>query len=198
MALTFDDGPSSWTGELLDVLAAHGAHATFFLIGEFVPEHAGVVRRALAEGHEIGSHTFTHTRPLTAATSHDDLVHELREAGRVIAGVAGFEPTLLKPPWLSLDDAGLAAAGDAGLTWTVMPTVAPWDWQPMPPAQIADEVVAGLEPGVVVGLHDGIPRNELDMPGRATPAATVAAVAQILDRASDMSFVTVSKLLAAP
>ncbi|GAB3809298.1 polysaccharide deacetylase family protein [Micromonospora zhanjiangensis] len=61
IALTFDDGPDPrWTPAVLDVLRKHGAHATFFVLGARVNEHPELARRILAEGHEIGSHTFTH------------------------------------------------------------------------------------------------------------------------------------------
>src|SRR5262249_5298739 len=61
IALTFDDGPDPvWTPQILDVLRRHGAHATFFVIGSQVNEHPELVRRMLAEGNEVGLHTFTH------------------------------------------------------------------------------------------------------------------------------------------
>ncbi len=67
---------------------------------------------------------------------------------------------------------------------------------PCCPRQIADEVLADLEPGVVVALHDGIPPAGVGMPGRATPAATVAAVAAILDEAAGLRLVTITQLRA--
>ncbi|MFD0744480.1 polysaccharide deacetylase family protein [Phytohabitans flavus] len=61
IALTFDDGPDpQWTPRILDVLARHGAHATFFQVGSQVNAHPDLARRVVAEGHEIGSHTFSH------------------------------------------------------------------------------------------------------------------------------------------
>jgi peptidoglycan/xylan/chitin deacetylase (PgdA/CDA1 family) len=61
VALTFDDGPDPvWTPKILDVLAKHHAHATFFVIGSKVNEYPDLVRRMVAEGHEVGVHTFTH------------------------------------------------------------------------------------------------------------------------------------------
>ncbi len=61
IALTFDDGPDpEWTPQILDVLGRYGAHATFFEIGSRVNEHPDISRRILAQGHELGVHTFTH------------------------------------------------------------------------------------------------------------------------------------------
>ena len=61
VALTFDDGPwPETTEQLLDGLAERGAKATFFLIGEQIAGHEDTVRRMADEGHQVGSHTFTH------------------------------------------------------------------------------------------------------------------------------------------
>ena len=62
LALTFDDGPSAWTPLVLDLLRENDARASFFLIGERVRERPDDVRRIVAEGHEVGSHTLTHPR----------------------------------------------------------------------------------------------------------------------------------------
>ena len=61
IAMTFDDGPSEkLTPELLDILARHHIHATFFVIGKNVVEHPEILQRAVREGHEIGNHSWTH------------------------------------------------------------------------------------------------------------------------------------------
>src|SRR6187399_1964741 len=61
IALTFDDGPSATlTPKLLDILAAHHIKATFFVLGEMVAEHPEIVARAVQEGHEIASHSWSH------------------------------------------------------------------------------------------------------------------------------------------
>ena len=61
VAMTFDDGPSEkLTPELLDILAQHHIHATFFVIGQNVVEHPEILQRALREGHEIGNHSWSH------------------------------------------------------------------------------------------------------------------------------------------
>lgn len=63
VALTFDDGPDPrFTSAVLDLLAAHGARATFFVVGRRLQEHPRLVRRAVAEGHEVANHTLSHER----------------------------------------------------------------------------------------------------------------------------------------
>src|SRR5256885_12967260 len=60
VALTYDDGPGRYTPDLLDLLAGHGAKATFFLVGSQIEQYADVARRIVADGHEVGSHTMAH------------------------------------------------------------------------------------------------------------------------------------------
>ena len=62
LALSFDDGPGGVTADVLDQLAAHDAKGTFFLLGREVGKRPDLVRRAVAEGHELGNHTFSHPR----------------------------------------------------------------------------------------------------------------------------------------
>ena len=78
VALSFDDGPDPrWTPKVLDILKAKHAPATFFVIGKNMQAHPGLVRREVAEGHAVGSHTFTH--PNISATPEVDTVTRRRD-----------------------------------------------------------------------------------------------------------------------
>jgi Polysaccharide deacetylase len=61
MALTFDDGPSIYTGHILDVLKEHNMKATFFIIGKYISSNHATIQRIVDEGHQIGAHTYSHT-----------------------------------------------------------------------------------------------------------------------------------------
>ncbi|MFD0786375.1 polysaccharide deacetylase family protein, partial [Micromonospora azadirachtae] len=112
IALTFDDGPDPrWTPQVLDVLRRHHAHATFFVVGARVNEHPELVRRILAEGHEIGSHTFTHADLSAAPAWRREL--ELSLTRKAIASATGRDVTLLRPPYSSLPSALTGADYDA-------------------------------------------------------------------------------------
>jgi peptidoglycan/xylan/chitin deacetylase (PgdA/CDA1 family) len=63
IALTFDDGPSQYTPQLLDTLSRYGARATFFVLGDAAANNPAVLQRMRNEGHQIASHTYVHTQP---------------------------------------------------------------------------------------------------------------------------------------
>ena len=104
IALTFDDGPDpEWTPKVLDVLAKYQAHATFFPIGARVNEYPDLVRRMVAEGNEVGSHTFTHVEMATVPQWRREV--ELAMTQNAIAGATGKQVTLFRPPFSSTPDA---------------------------------------------------------------------------------------------
>src|SRR5437762_12587508 len=76
LALTYDDGPNDpHTLRLLEVLAKHGVHATFFVLGSYVKQRPVIVREIVAAGHVVGNHTFTH--PLLIFKSEAEIREEL-------------------------------------------------------------------------------------------------------------------------
>lgn len=152
VALTLDDGPSPrWTPQVLDLLAHHGARATFFVVGAQAQRHPDLVRRAVDEGHEIASHTWSHA-DLTRL-SPDAVRDELERTSELLAGLTGRPPALVRPPWGHIDAVGLLAAAELG-AGVVM-------WSELVRAShAADDLAATLHdvrPGSVVLAHDGGP-----------------------------------------
>jgi cellulose synthase/poly-beta-1,6-N-acetylglucosamine synthase-like glycosyltransferase/peptidoglycan/xylan/chitin deacetylase (PgdA/CDA1 family) len=161
VALTFDDGPDPrWTPKILDVLTAHKAHATFFVIGSQVNDHPEIARKILAQGSELGAHSFSH-RDLAAMAGWQRRL-ELTLAQNAIAGATGKVATLSRPPYSSEPDAvtpaDLAGLRDVGAMgqFTVLATQDPQDWRP---TTAVESIVKGSIPadgrGAVLLLHDG-------------------------------------------
>jgi peptidoglycan/xylan/chitin deacetylase (PgdA/CDA1 family)/glycosyltransferase involved in cell wall biosynthesis len=195
IALTFDDGPDpQWTPKILDVLARHHAHATFFVIGSKVNEHPELVRRMLAEGHEVGVHTFTHAELIAVPQWRRDL--ELTLCQNAIAGAAGVNSTLLRPPFsaepdaMSADEFAAIRSVAAGRYLTVLADRDTKDWsRPGVPAIVAAGTPeAGT--GAVVMMHDG----------GGDRTQTVAALDQLLTTlgARGYQFPTVSAAVGLP
>jgi len=174
VALTFDDGPSvPFTGQVLDELKREHVHATFFLCGENAVAHPELVRRILAEGHEIGNHTWSH--PWLYLMRREDIAAEIDRTQDALEKITGRRPTLFRPPfgvrWFSL----WPLLRERGLTM-VMWTTRGYDGR-YDAAGIANAVLSELGPGGIILLHDGFethPAAEIDR------APTVAALPAII------------------
>ncbi|WP_328554327.1 bifunctional polysaccharide deacetylase/glycosyltransferase family 2 protein [Streptomyces sp. NBC_00358] len=104
VVLSFDDGPSpQWTPKILKVLKEEDVRADFFVTGSMVTRNPALIRQIVADGHEIGLHTFTH--PDLALHSGSRLTWELGETQLALAGVAGIHSSLFRPPYSSTVDA---------------------------------------------------------------------------------------------
>jgi len=161
IALTFDDGPDpTWTPRILEVLRRHRAKATFFVVGTRVNEHPELVRRILADGHELGSHTYTH--PELSGLPRWRRGLELTLTQNAIAGATGQRVVLFRPPFsgtpgqlTAADMAVLRDAGQAGHL-TVLTDLDTKDWQrPGVAAIVAAAVPVRAGQGAVVLMHDG-------------------------------------------
>jgi peptidoglycan-N-acetylglucosamine deacetylase len=98
IAMTFDDGPSSAnTPRLLEMLKQRNIKATFFLIGQNAAANPDIVRQILADGHEIGNHSWTH--PQLSKLSDDRVKTEITKTQEAIKEASGFTPTILRPPY---------------------------------------------------------------------------------------------------
>jgi cellulose synthase/poly-beta-1,6-N-acetylglucosamine synthase-like glycosyltransferase/peptidoglycan/xylan/chitin deacetylase (PgdA/CDA1 family) len=104
LVLTFDDGPDPvWTPKVLDVLKKHDAHAVFFVTGTMASRYPDLVERMVAEGHEIGLHTFNH--PDLSYQSKRRIDWELSQNQLAISGAAGIRTSLFRPPYSSFSAA---------------------------------------------------------------------------------------------
>ncbi|MCM2575812.1 bifunctional polysaccharide deacetylase/glycosyltransferase family 2 protein [Streptomyces sp. MTZ3.1] len=104
VVLTFDDGPDpDWTPRILDKLKEHSAHAVFFVTGAMTARHPDLVRRMVAEGHEVGLHTFNH--PDLSYQSDARIDRELAQTQLALAGAAGVRTSLFRPPYSATPDA---------------------------------------------------------------------------------------------
>lgn len=97
VALTFDDGPSKYTKDILDILKKYDACGTFFLIGNKVSFYGEVLREMLSEGNEIGNHSYDH-KYLTRL-SEEEVKDEINKTQDEIKRVTGYTPTLFRPTY---------------------------------------------------------------------------------------------------
>ncbi|MCF2529623.1 bifunctional polysaccharide deacetylase/glycosyltransferase family 2 protein [Yinghuangia soli] len=160
VALTFDDGPDpTWTPRVLEVLERHNAKGTFFMVGAEAATHPGLVRKVRDAGHEIGSHTYTHTDIGAQPAWRTNL--ELTLTDNAIAGAAGLRPRLMRPPYSSVPSAlcgetweAVRRAGQDGYL-TVTTDLDSKDWAKPGAAAIAAAAMPKGGAGAVVMFHDG-------------------------------------------
>ena len=153
LALTYDDGPNDpHTLRLLDVLARHNIHATFFLIGRYIQQRPDIAREIVKAGHIIGNHTFTH--PLLTFKSTGELRTELEGCGSALSDAVGEHSNLFRPPFGGRRPAVLRMARRMGLQ-PIMWSVTGYDWNAPSVEHIEHKVTSKVRGGDVILLHDG-------------------------------------------
>lgn len=187
IAFTFDDGPDPVaTPRVLDLLAQHGAHATFFVVGCRAVEHPELVRRIVAEGHAIGSHTYHHSHAFHFRSARSMRI-DVERGIEAVARITGLSPVLFRPPQglrtPPLRDALRPIAGLVCVTWTERGLDAM--------GRAADAIVRRLEgavrPGAILTLHDGV-----GFGGTRDRTPTVEALSRLLALASERGLRCVS------
>lgn len=184
IAMTFDDGPSAAnTPRLLDLAAKKHIKLTFFLVGECAKENPALVQRELAEGHQVGNHSWSH--PDLAKMSDEAVRAEIQKTQDAIIGASGYKPILMRPPYGALSARQrLWVSHEYGFK-IILWDVDPLDWKRPGSSVVASRIIAGTRPGSIILSHD-------------IHSATVDAMPQVFDTllAKGYKFVTVSELLA--
>lgn len=178
VALTFDDGPrADTTGMLLNGLLERGAVATFFVIGEQVTGNEALLKRMAAEGHQIGNHTYSHVRLLTA--EKNTVIEEVQKTEVILKNLLGEREFWLRPPYGMIDRQRSALIKTPMIYWSLDPE----DWKLLDAAKVVDYVMGHVKPGDIILMHDFYPTS-------------VDAALEIVDRlqAQGYTFVTVEEL----
>ncbi len=173
VALTFDDGPHPVTTRaVLELLRAHEARATFFLLGHKVEAHPDVVREIHAAGHTLAIHGFQHER-LFSLRSSGHAAAQIERARRAIEDACGVAPTLFRPPigfashWTFR---GAERVGVEIVAWSVRSLDGVRSARP---ERVAKRVIEHLTDGAIVLMHDAAEHDDF------TPAS-LAALPEIL------------------
>ncbi len=184
VAVTFDDGPSATlTPQVLDIFARHGARATFFVQGRNANRNRSILARAVAEGHEVGSHTWSHIN--MRASSREQILRELDRTADVIEEATGSRPKVMRPPYgaanQSLINMVYNRYGTPAILWDVDTN----DWRKPGVQTVINRAVGKARPGSIILLHDIHP-------------STIEAVEGIVTglQARGFKLVTVSELIA--
>ncbi|TVR13393.1 MAG: polysaccharide deacetylase family protein [Phormidium sp. GEM2.Bin31] len=182
IALTFDDGPSPYTAQILDILRDHDILASFFVLGRVLSTYPELLQRIVAEGHILGNHTWSHPYVVKS----DALAYqEIEQTAELIYQYTRVRTQLFRPPGGYLNNAltPYAAAQNYAITmWSVDSS----DYF-LPRDGIIERVLNGIHPGAIVLFHDG------GGPRHHTVAALPVIIKELRERGYE--FVTVPELM---
>lgn len=148
VALTFDDGPNKNTLSILDTLKDNHASATFFMVGTNVNNFKDTVKRISDEGHELGSHSYSHKSLLHV--KNEELEKEVNEVSRIVKNIAGVDIKLLRPPYGSINGEVKDKYPYSYIMWSVDPE----DWKYKDASIVREHVLDKVEDGDIILLHD--------------------------------------------
>lgn len=189
VALTFDDGPDEdFTPQILDILKKHDVKATFFVVGEKVGYYPQIVKREIAEGHEIGNHTFTHIN--VSKRGYDEIYNEVTKTQEIIKNVTGEEPKLFRPPYRAISKNMCDIVKNKNMNIVLWSNLDPRDWSNPGVYYIVNTIDTKVENGNIILLHD---YNNL----RNSKSQTIQALDSIITnlKSKGYKFVTVSELI---
>jgi peptidoglycan/xylan/chitin deacetylase (PgdA/CDA1 family) len=152
VALTFDDGPSTYTPQVLAVLAQAHVHATFFVTGQSATEYPDMLRRIVAGGNTFGDHTVTHAQLFREDTAKQ--TWELSSTAERVLSVTGVHVTLFRPPYGESSTSINQLSRHLGLlpiTWSIDTR----DWSRPGVSAIVATALRGVGPGDIILMHDG-------------------------------------------
>ena len=184
IAMTFDDGPhGANTPRLLEMLKQRKIHATFFMVGQCVAEFPDIVKKIVAEGHEVANHSWSH--PQLSAMSESAVRDQLQKTHDAIIAACGVTPKIMRPPYGAFTARQRAwAHGEWGYK-CILWDVDPLDWKVRSAEHVKNEILKATVPGSIILAHD-------------IHKSTIDAMPETLDAllAKGFKFVTVSELLA--
>jgi peptidoglycan-N-acetylglucosamine deacetylase len=185
VALTFDDGPSPYTGQIIRILRSSHTPATFFVIGRSAQLYPRLVAAEVRAGAEVGDHTETHA--FLSALSASAQAAQIAQAADVIRAAGAPSPQLFRPPYGSFNSSTVGLLRSRRMLM-VLWSADTKDYSRPGRTKIIYVAVSGAQPGAVILMHDG----------GGDRSQTVAALPRIITRLRQRQFrlVTVSQLVA--
>ncbi len=181
LALTFDDGPSPVTPEILDTLKAHGARATFFILGKNIAGQEAILKRTAEEGHELANHSWSH--PHLTKISDSAVRSQITRTSDKIQEVTGQTVITMRPPFGALNRLSRRVIADMDLP-VILWGIDTLDWKTKSASKTVSAMMQGAGNGVIILCHDTWP---------STAKAMETAVPQLV--AKGFQLVTVSEMM---
>lgn len=195
VAITFDDGPDpQYTPEILRILRQYDVKATFFMIGKHVEKYPDIARMVVAEGHEVGNHSYSH--PNMVLLSPKSQMREIEQAERVIVSVTGKKPRYFRPPRGLYDryvQDYVTKSGYKLVLWSLSSE----DWIEPSPIEIKRRIERLVRNGDIILFHDSGSIIQSQGSSRESTVRSLPLVIEALRRQA-YSIVPLSQLLELP
>jgi len=182
VALTFDDGPSGVTPRILDSLEAHGARATFYMVGNRMNSYPDTIRRMTALGCEVGNHTWNHT--YLTSLSAEGIHGNLNQMDSTLQAIVGVRCSTMRPPGGYISAASQQALASYGVP-AIMWSIDTLDWKTRNAQATINSVLSRVRDGDIILMHD--------LYGATADAAAVL-IPELINRGYQL--VTISELAA--
>lgn len=153
VAITFDDGPSKYTKEINDLLKQYNSNATFFVLGNKVKIYSNTINESIKQGNEIGNHSYNH-KWLSNLTI-EELKYQINETNNLIKEISGYEATLLRPTYGSINKKIRQNTDMNIVMWTVDSN----DWKIKNSQTIANKVLNKVKDEDIILFHDTYERT---------------------------------------
>lgn len=148
IALTFDDGPSKYTDDILSLLKENNAYATFFVVGNKVETYSSTINTMIKNGNEIGNHSYSHK--WLSRLSTNSIKEEIELTQNVLKNIAGYTPTLIRPTYGAVNKKLRNSTNLKVILWDVDTK----DWKIKSEEKIAERALNSIEDGDIVLMHD--------------------------------------------
>ncbi len=148
IAITFDDGPSKYNEELVDILNDNKVHATFFFVGRLLSSRAEAVKKAFASGHEIGYHSYAHANLTRQSTV--TIKNEFAESNAKLRTIINQDFTLIRPPYGSVNKTVKNSLDLPFILWNVDTN----DWRYRDTDYLVNYCLENISDGDIILFHD--------------------------------------------
>lgn len=152
IALTFDDGPSNYTLEVLELLKKYNAKATFFCIGKNIESHPEILQKVIAEGHLVGNHSYSHSK-FFDFYNEDKITEELQKTDQLLEKFTSKKINFFRPPYGVTTPSirrALKVTGHKVIGWNIRSLDGGTKNQEL----ILNRIIKRVSPGGIVLLHD--------------------------------------------
>lgn len=148
IALTFDDGPSKYTQEILDLLKENNSAATFFVLGSQANKYEETVKQMIEDGNQIGNHSYDHKR--LTLLNDEELYDQINKTDNLIYDIALYRPFVMRPPYGSTTEVLKEKLQKPIINWSIDTR----DWESRNAEAIIKIIYENVKDGDIILMHD--------------------------------------------